>query len=65
MLSYYILNIYFTFRMTNLGKLKNIALNVSRNNYLSWIVDAELQFNANRLKDTTESGQIPNVEQNV
>ncbi|XP_074362946.1 uncharacterized protein LOC141703288 [Apium graveolens] len=52
-------------KMANLAKLEFLALDVSGDNYLSWVVDAELHLSANGLKDTIESGKTPNVEQNA
>ncbi|XP_074374672.1 uncharacterized protein LOC141715087 [Apium graveolens] len=51
--------------MTNLAKLEFVALDVSGNNYLSWVLDAELHLSANGLKDTIDSEKIPTVEQNA
>ncbi|XP_074328481.1 uncharacterized protein LOC141666390 [Apium graveolens] len=53
-----------TVKMTNLAKLEFVALDVSGDNYLSWVVNAELHLSANGLKDTIESGKTPSVEQN-
>ncbi|XP_017253784.2 uncharacterized protein LOC108223854 [Daucus carota subsp. sativus] len=51
--------------MTNLAKLEFVALDVSGNNYLSWVLDAELHLSANGLKDTIDPEKIPTVEQNA
>ncbi|XP_074356098.1 uncharacterized protein LOC141695780 [Apium graveolens] len=51
--------------MANLAKLEFVPLDVSRDNYLSWVVDAELHLSANGLKYTIESGKTPSVEQNA
>ena len=32
--------------MSNLAKLEFVALNISGNNYLSWILDAEIHLDA-------------------
>ncbi|XP_074351927.1 uncharacterized protein LOC141691081 [Apium graveolens] len=51
--------------MANLAILEFLALDVSGDNYLSWVVDAEIHLSANGLKDTIESGKTPSVEQNA
>ncbi|XP_074346431.1 uncharacterized protein LOC141685215 [Apium graveolens] len=51
--------------MANLAKSEFVALDVSGNNYLSWVLDAELHLSANGLKDTTNPEKIPTVEQNA
>ncbi|XP_074348940.1 uncharacterized protein LOC141687528 [Apium graveolens] len=51
--------------MANLEKLEFVALDVSGNNYLSWVLDAELHLSANGLKDTIDPEKIPTVEQNT
>ena len=51
--------------MANLAKLEFVALDVSGDNYLSWVVDAELHLSANGLKDTIETGKTPTVEKNA
>ena len=38
--------------MSNLTKLEFVALNISRKNYLSWILDAEIYLEAMNLEDT-------------
>jgi hypothetical protein len=38
--------------MSNLTKLEFVALDVSGNNYLSWILDAEIYFEAMNLRNT-------------
>jgi hypothetical protein len=38
--------------MSNLTKLEFVALDVSGNNYLSWILDAEIYFEAMNLINT-------------
>jgi hypothetical protein len=35
-----------------LTKLEFIALDISENNYLSWILDAEIEIEAMNLRDT-------------
>ncbi|XP_074337096.1 uncharacterized protein LOC141674274 [Apium graveolens] len=50
--------------MANLAKLEFVALDVSGNNYFSWVLDAELHLSANGLKDTIDPEKIPTVEQN-
>ncbi|XP_074346405.1 uncharacterized protein LOC141685187 [Apium graveolens] len=51
--------------MANLAKLEFVVLDVSVNNYLSWVLDAELHLSANGLKDTIDLEKIPTVEQNA
>ncbi|KAK9079310.1 hypothetical protein SSX86_000981 [Deinandra increscens subsp. villosa] len=38
--------------MSNLAKLDFLALDITGNNYLSWVLDAEIHLNANNLGDT-------------
>ncbi|KAG2662943.1 hypothetical protein I3760_16G004500 [Carya illinoinensis] len=38
--------------MSNLTKLKFVALDISGKNYLSWIIDAKIHLNAMNLGDT-------------
>lgn len=51
--------------MANLAKLEFVALDVSGDNYLSWVLDAELHLSAKGLEDTIESGKTPTTEQNA
>ncbi|XP_074328489.1 uncharacterized protein LOC141666401 [Apium graveolens] len=51
--------------MTNLAKLEFVALDISGNNYFSWVLDAELHLSANGLKDTIDPEKIPTAEQNA
>ncbi|XP_074352168.1 uncharacterized protein LOC141691337 [Apium graveolens] len=51
--------------MANLAKLEFVVLDVSGNNYLSWVLDAELHLSANSLKDTIDPEKISIVEQNT
>ncbi|XP_074342066.1 uncharacterized protein LOC141679469 [Apium graveolens] len=55
----------FSVRMANLTKLEFVALDVSGNNCLSWVLDAELHLSANGLKDIIDPEKIPTVEQNA
>ncbi|XP_074337488.1 uncharacterized protein LOC141674682 [Apium graveolens] len=55
----------FSGRMANLAKLEFVALDVSGNKYLSWVLDAELHLSANGLKHTIDPEKIPTVEQNA
>ncbi|KAL8133213.1 hypothetical protein AgCh_008610 [Apium graveolens] len=52
-------------KMANLAKLEFVVLDVSGNNYLSWVLDVELYLSANGLKDTIDLEKIPTVEQNA
>ncbi|CAN1147031.1 hypothetical protein LINPERHAP2_LOCUS15620, partial [Linum perenne] len=38
--------------MSNLTKLDFVALDVTGNNYLSWVLDAEIHLQANALGET-------------
>ncbi|XP_074356213.1 uncharacterized protein LOC141695906 [Apium graveolens] len=51
--------------MANLAKLEFVVLDVSGNNYLLWVLDAELHLSVNGLKDTIDPEKIPTVEQNA
>ncbi|XP_074323632.1 uncharacterized protein LOC141660537 [Apium graveolens] len=51
--------------MANLAKFEFLALDVSGDNYLSWVVDTGLHLSANGLKNTIESEKTPSVEQNA
>ena len=42
--------------MLNLTKLEFSALDISRNNYLLWILDAEIHLEAMNLRDTIKEG---------
>ena len=42
--------------MTNITKLEFDALDISRNNYLSWILDAEIHLDAMNLGHTIKEG---------
>ncbi|XP_049386512.1 uncharacterized protein LOC125850704 [Solanum stenotomum] len=42
--------------MSNLSKLEFVALDISGNNYLSWVLDAEIHLDANGLGATITNG---------
>ena len=42
--------------MSNLGKLEFVALDITRNNYLSWVLDAEIHLDAKGLGDSIKEG---------
>ena len=42
--------------MTNITKLEFVALDISSNNYLLWILDTEIHFNAMNLGNTIKEG---------
>ena len=42
--------------MSNLIKLEFVALNISGKNYLSWILDVEINLEAMSLGDTIKGG---------
>ena len=45
--------------MTNLVKLEFVALDVSGNNYLSWLLDVILHLSANSLQDIIDLENDP------
>ena len=49
--------------MPNLAKLDFLALDISGQNYLSWVLDAEMNLAANGLGDTIQAGKTTTVEQ--
>ncbi|GKC61443.1 uncharacterized protein Tco_1089041, partial [Tanacetum coccineum] len=49
--------------MSNLVKLEFLALDISGQNYLSWVLDAEIYLAANDLGDTIQAGKETTVEQ--
>ncbi|GKE86089.1 hypothetical protein Tco_1559831, partial [Tanacetum coccineum] len=49
--------------MSNLAKLKFVALDISGQNYLSWVLDAEIYLAANGLGDTIQACKETTVEQ--
>ncbi|GJZ49406.1 hypothetical protein Tco_0603596, partial [Tanacetum coccineum] len=49
--------------MSNLAKLEFLALDISGQNYLSWVLDAEIYLAANGLGDTIQAGKETTVEQ--
>ena len=44
--------------MSNLTKLEFNALDITGNNYLTWILDAEIHLNAMGLGDTIKEGNV-------
>lgn len=42
--------------MSNLSKLEFVALDITEKNYLSWILDAEIHFDAKGFGDTIKQG---------
>jgi hypothetical protein len=52
MFIYLILDIFLSKIMSNLTKLEFVALDVSDNNYSSWILDAEIHLEAMNLGNT-------------
>ena len=42
--------------MSNITKLEFMALDISRMNYLSWILNVEIHFDGMNLGDTIEEG---------
>ncbi|KAK8322277.1 hypothetical protein V6Z12_A12G156300 [Gossypium hirsutum] len=45
-----------SFIISNLTKLEFVALDITRNNYLSWVLDAEIHLNAKGLGETIKEG---------
>nr|GEV66582.1 uncharacterized protein [Tanacetum cinerariifolium] len=48
--------------MSNLAKLEFLALDITRKNYLSWVLDAEIHLNANGIGDTIKEGNKTSVQ---
>ncbi|KAJ3681083.1 hypothetical protein LUZ60_015572 [Juncus effusus] len=48
--------------MENLTKLEFVALGISGNNYLSWILDAEIHLDAMGLEDTIKAGNKASIQ---
>ena len=42
--------------MSNLAKLEFVALNITRKNYLSWVLDVEIYWDAKGLRDFIKEG---------
>jgi hypothetical protein len=52
-------NKFFFLQITsNLTKLEFTALDISENNYLSWILDAEIEIEAMNLGDTIKENNV-------
>ena len=47
--------------MSNLTKLEFVALDISRKNYLSWILDAETHLDAMNLGNTIKEGNQASI----
>ena len=48
--------------MTNLSKLEFTALDITENNYLSWILDVEMHLNAMNLGTTIKEGNQASLQ---
>ena len=48
--------------MANLSKLEFIALDITGNNYLSWILDVEMHLNAMNLGTTIKEGNQASLQ---
>ena len=48
--------------MSNLTKLEFSALDISRNNYLSWILDTEIHLEAMNLGETITEGNNTSLQ---
>ena len=42
--------------MTNITKLEFVTIDISGNNYLSWIMEGEIHFDAMNLENTIKEG---------
>ncbi|XP_076939715.1 uncharacterized protein LOC143608596 [Bidens hawaiensis] len=51
--------------MSNLAKLEFLALDITGNNYLSWVLDAKIHLNANNLGDTIKEGNTTSTQDKV
>ncbi|GKE60721.1 hypothetical protein Tco_1511088, partial [Tanacetum coccineum] len=49
--------------MSNIAKLKFLGLDISGQNYLSWVLDVEIYLAANGLGDTIQAGKETTVGQ--
>ncbi|XP_021811378.1 uncharacterized protein LOC110754599 [Prunus avium] len=56
---------HFLLKMTNLAKLEFVALDISGNNYLSWVLDANIHLCANSLGKTIVDGSDASPEKNA
>ena len=48
--------------MSNLTKLEFVALDISRKNYLSWILDAEIHLDTMNLENTIKEGNQTSLQ---
>ncbi|XP_017622057.1 uncharacterized protein LOC108466223 [Gossypium arboreum] len=48
--------------MSNLTKLEVVALDITGNNYLSWVLDAEIRLNAKGLGETIKEGNEESIQ---
>lgn len=51
--------------MTNLTKLEFVALEISRENYMLWALDAELHLSTNSLRKIIKTRNKASVEENA
>ncbi|XP_074323887.1 uncharacterized protein LOC141660802 [Apium graveolens] len=51
--------------MSNLTKLEFNALDITGNNYLTWILDAEIHLNVMGLGDTIKEGNVKTEQENA
>ncbi|XP_021818562.1 uncharacterized protein LOC110760567 [Prunus avium] len=56
---------HFLLKMANLAKLKFAVWDISRNNYLSWVLDAKIHLEANSLGKTFVDGNDASPEENA
>ncbi|KAL6284259.1 hypothetical protein ACE6H2_015188 [Prunus campanulata] len=56
---------HFLLKMANLAKLKFATLDISRNNYPSWVLDAKIHLEANSLGKTLVDGNNASLEENA
>ena len=50
--------------MSNLAKLEIVALDIMGKNFLSWILDAEIQLDANGLGNTIKEKNTTSIQEN-
>ena len=48
--------------MSNLTKLEFVALDISGNNYLSWILDVEIHLDASNLGETIKENNSASLQ---
>ena len=51
--------------MSNLAKLEFVVLDISANNYLSWVLDAEIHLDAMNLENTIKEGNDASLQDRI